>query len=314
MAPEPHPDGLHTETEDYGMSASALVTHRVRGLLTVLVTLVVLLAGCASVQNTPQQDYVWEMGRNCNTTTLYMTQVDSDGRHRVQGASNVIHFTPYFDCMKLQFRVHPYLDWLKARQVAAQPSGGSALAVPAAVAAVSTPTTAPVWQVGDEWQFAYKSPSDSGTYVWTVDRVEMLDGVQHYVIKTATREIFYRTSDLASSLERVDGVVVMRETPPRLMYAWPLTVGKAWDQSHRQERPVDRTTTNRDSLWTVEAEESATVPAGTFRTLKITWRNKNTGALNYEMWYSPEVKQWVKIREILSNGVRERELVSFKLK
>ena len=57
-----------------------------------------------------------------------------------------------------------------------------------------------------------------------------------------------------------------------------------------------------------------TVPAGTFRTLKITWRNRNNGAVVDDMWYAPDVKQWVKIREVLSNGIREREMVSFKLK
>ncbi len=173
---------------------------------------------------------------------------------------------------------------------------------------------APVWKIGDEWQYAYKSPTDSGTYVWSVNRVELLDGVEHYVIKSGTREIFYRVSDLASSLERVDGVVISRDTPSRLAYVWPLTVGKTWEQSNRQERPVDRTTLDRNSVWTVDTDETITVPAGTFRTMKITWRNKNTGALIYQMWYSPDVKQWIKIREILSNGQRERELMSFKLK
>ena len=147
-----------------------------------------------------------------------------------------------------------------------------------------------------------------------MNRLEMIDGVQHYVIQTGSREILYRVSDLASTLERVDGVVVLRETPPRLLYEWPLTVGKSWEQSHRQERPVDRTTSDRNSLMTVDAEETVTVLAGTFRALKITWKNKNTGAVIYEIWYAPDVKQWVKIREILSSGQRERELASFKLK
>ena len=48
------------------------------------------------------------------------------------------------------------------------------------------------------WQYAYTSPSDSGTYVWSVNRIEVLDGVQHYVVKTGTREIFYRVSDIAA--------------------------------------------------------------------------------------------------------------------
>jgi hypothetical protein len=173
---------------------------------------------------------------------------------------------------------------------------------------------APVWRVGDEWEYAYKSPSDSGTYVWSVTRIETLDGVEHYVIKSGTREIFYRVSDLASSLERVDGVVVVRHSPSRLSYAWPLTVSKTWEQNSREERPVDRQTTDRNSLWRVEADETVTVLAGTFRTFKIAWRNKTTNALLYEMWYAPDVKQWVKIREVLSNGIRERELLAYKLK
>lgn len=173
---------------------------------------------------------------------------------------------------------------------------------------------APVWQMGDEWRYAYKSPSDSGTFVWSVQRIESVDDVPHYVIRSGTREIFYRVSDLAFSFERVDGVVVDRAKPSRLSYVWPLAVGKTWEQSYVREQPVDRQTTNRDSLYTVDAEETITVPAGTFRTLKIIWRNKNTGALNNEVWYAPDVKLWVKMREVLSNGIRERELLAFKRK
>jgi len=173
---------------------------------------------------------------------------------------------------------------------------------------------APVWRVGDEWEYAYRSPSDSGTFVWSVNRIETLDGVEHYVIKSGTRDIFFRVSDLASSLERVDRVVAVRNSPSRLSYAWPLTAGKTWEQRFREERPADRQTTDRNTLWTVEADETVTVPAGTFWTLKIVWRNRTTSALLYEMWYAPQVKQWVKIREVLSNGIRERELVAYKLK
>jgi hypothetical protein len=212
-----------------------------------------------------------------------------------------------------RFKAHPYLDWLKTRQASAPPSS-IVVASPAAGPALAGPIAVPVWTVGDEWEYAYPSPSDSGTYVWSVNRLEMLDGVQHYVIKGGAREIFYRVSDLASSLERVDGVVVVRHTPPRLSYSWPLTPGKAWEQDSRDERPVDRLTTNRKSVWAVESGETVAVPAGTFRALRIVWRNRNTSAVLYEMWYAPAVKQWVKIREVLSNGIRERELVSFKLR
>ena len=285
----------------------------------VLGALAVSLIGCSTMQNTPKQDYVWAMWeQHCKpqfaTSSTRIDRVEADGRYwsnTLIGPFEV-EWPLITACMQKQFRDHPYLDWLKARQASAPQSG--TMPSPTSTPNVAGPIMAPVWYVGDEWEYAYKSPSDSGAYVWSVNRVEMLDGAQHYVIKTGTREIFYRVSDLANSLERVDGVVIQREAPSRLAYVWPLTVGKTWEQTHRQERPVDRTTTDRNSLWAVELEETVTVPAGTFRTLKITWRNKNTGGLIYEMWYAPDVKQWVKIREVLSSGIREREMVSFKLK
>jgi len=180
--------------------------------------------------------------------------------------------------------------------------------------APSGPVMAPVWQVGDEWQYAYKSPTASGTFVWSVNRIESVDGVPHYVTKSGTQEIFSRVSDLAASLVRVDGVVVQRQNPSQLVYAWPLAVGKSWEQSYVLERPVDRQTTNYDILNTVDAEETITVPAGTFRTLKIVGRNRNTSTLVYEKWYAPDVKSYVRDRYVLSNGIEERELLAFKLK
>ncbi|HJY82307.1 MAG TPA: hypothetical protein VKK81_14650 [Candidatus Binatia bacterium] len=150
--------------------------------------------------------------------------------------------------------------------------------------------------------------------MWSVDREEAIDGVSHYVIKTGTREIFYRKADGALSRETVDGVTVLKHTPSRLLYAWPMRVGETWEQTILEERPKDRQTSERIDTVTVEAEELVIVPAGTFRTFKIVCRNKKTGALRYEQWYSPEAAQWVKIRENLDSGLRVRELIAFKLR
>jgi len=57
-----------------------------------------------------------------------------------------------------------------------------------------------------------------------------------------------------------------------------------------------------------------TVPAGTLKTLKVVYRNKRTGAIRYEAWYSPELKQVVKLRENLETGTRIRDLIAFKLR
>jgi len=172
----------------------------------------------------------------------------------------------------------------------------------------------PVWKPGYEWAFQYESPTGNGTYIWHVDREEAIDGVAHYVIKTGTREIFYRKSDFASSRETVDGVIVMKHTPSRLNYIWPMYVGQVWDQTILEERPKDRQSDERVDTVMVEAEETVTVPAGTFKTFRIVRRNKKSGAVRYELWYAPQLKQWVKIRENLDSGMRVRELTAFRLR
>ena len=134
------------------------------------------------------------------------------------------------------------------------------------------------------------------------------------MIKTGTREIFYRKSDFASTREIVDGAIVVNTKPSRLSLVWPLVVGKTWEQTYVEERPVAPQTTERIDAVTIEAEETVTVPAGTLKTLKVVYRNKRTGAIRYEAWYSPELKQVVKLRENLETGTRIRELIAFKLR
>jgi hypothetical protein len=189
------------------------------------------------------------------------------------------------------------------------------------VAAVRLPKPAqmtirepPAWAKGDEWSFRWESPEGKGTFVWSIDREETLDGIPHYVIKTGTREIFYRKQDIATTKETVNGVVVLLNTPPRLRYVWPLFVGKTWEQSLREERPSERQTRELGIAATVEAEETVTVPAGTFETLKLVYRNKGTGAILWEEWYSPEVGQWVRVHERRETGRRVRELTAFSRK
>src|SRR5262245_12624880 len=177
----------------------------------------------------------------------------------------------------------------------------------------NTSSLPPIWNHGDEWAYRYEGPSGSGTYIWSVDREELIDGVPHYVIKTGTREIFYRKSDFASTRETVDGIIVLKNTPSRFQLVWPVQVGKTWEQTVLEERPLARQTIERVEFVTVESEETVTVPAGTFKTLKVVYRNKKTAAIRYEAWYALDVKQVVKLRENLESGLRVRELIAFKL-
>ena len=67
-------------------------------------------------------------------------------------------------------------------------------------------------------------------------------------------------------------------------------------------------------MWTVEAYEEVKTPAGTFKAFKVTRREIESGA-SQELWYSQEVKSWIKIRGAnTADGNYEEELTSFTLR
>lgn len=269
---------------------------------------------CARTGNTLAQDLAWDRWQKCSSVGgVRLTRIDPDGQVWVEYSNGGAQVTAWKECMQ-----KAAAEQAARRVVAAPPPAPGAPAPREAAkqqAAVQASSLAsPGWNVGDEWAYRYESPTGTGTYVWSVDREEAIDGVRHYVIKTGTREIFYRKSDLATTKETVDGSVVLLVTPSRLQYVWRLEVGKTWEQAFREERPVARQTTERVDVVTVEAEETVTVPAGTFKTLKIVYRVKGTGAMRYEAWYAPELRQLVQLRERLESGLRTRELIAYKLR
>jgi hypothetical protein len=173
----------------------------------------------------------------------------------------------------------------------------------------------PTWKIGDEWAYRWESPQGMGTFVWSLDREEQLDGVAYYVVKSGTaREIYYRKSDFAVYMDKLNGEIETRFAPPAAFVQWPPTPGAKWELRYTRERPLERQT--EAVLLTCEsgAVESLTVPAGTFETMKITCRNARTGVVTYDVWPSLSVKHIVRERTLFSYGIRERELIGFKLR
>ena len=281
-------------------------------LLPSALALLFALAGCA-ISNTRAQDMAYEAWNSCpKAANLRLDRIDVNGRIYYTGLNGSAGITELNNCINNYYASH---QTSKATPIGA----AQGTVVPAALTTTQTATSessafaVPTWKTGYEWAYRYESPSGKGTYIWSVDREEVVDGVPHYVVKTGSREIFYRKSDFAASRETVDGAIVVKNTPPRLHYVWPMYVGQTWEQTVLVERPGARQTSERPETATVEAEETVTVPAGTFRTLRVVYRNKKTGNISYEAWYAPELKQVVKLREVLQTGVRTRELTAFKL-
>lgn len=183
------------------------------------------------------------------------------------------------------------------------------------------PIPAPIWTPGDQWTFWWDSPRSSGTFVWSVDREQSVDGTPYYVIVSGAtaaqpaREYYYQKADLAWRMEMVNGNVESKAEPAQKRYVWPMTVGGTWQESFilTTGRDGSSSTETRARTCQVTGEETVTVAGGVFRTLKTVCRDKTNQVVS-EMWYAPEVKHWVKEWTRFSWGVQERELMAVKLK
>jgi len=81
-----------------------------------VILLLAVLAGCATLKNTPQQDYVWEMGGICDSQSAFwkMQSVRADGSYTVRGATNGPPGShDYLACMQQQMKARPYGQWLR---------------------------------------------------------------------------------------------------------------------------------------------------------------------------------------------------------
>jgi hypothetical protein len=260
-------------------------------------------------QNTLAQDLAWDRWEKCRDVgaTVVLKEIRPDGQIWVT------YSAPHGAAAWRQCD-REVAQAQAARGTTAMSSSAVSISSGGAGTAARGPIIAPTWKRGDEWAYRWEGAEGKGTYVWSLDREEAIDNVPHYVIRTGTREIFYRKADIAFTRETVDGALVVQYTPARLRYVWPLEIGKTWQQAMHEERPVARQTSDREDVVSVEGEEAVTVPAGTFQTLKLVYRTKGTNAIRYEEWYSPELKAPVRLHERLSSGLRVRELIAYKLR
>ena len=180
------------------------------------------------------------------------------------------------------------------------------------------PILVPKWQPGYAWTFWWQSPQGSGTFVWSVDREQVLDETDCYVIKSGpTREFYYQKADLAWRMETLQGGPTRKASPAQLRYVWPMAVG-SWEQTvtitseAQGNSPGTRETRTR--VCEVMGEETVIVAAGVYRTIKTVCRDKATNEVVSRMWYSPEAKHWVKEWLRQPSGDLERELMDVKLK
>ena len=73
-----------------------------------------LLAGCATFKNTPQQDYVYAMARPCENNGVQIAHVAPDGKSWRGNWSGGAYTWPEFQqCVQAQMKTRPYPVWLR---------------------------------------------------------------------------------------------------------------------------------------------------------------------------------------------------------
>jgi hypothetical protein len=170
----------------------------------------------------------------------------------------------------------------------------------------------PELDAGDRWKYRYSGGEQSGTFTEHLSARETLAGVDCWVLSTGERrQALLRASDMAIVEEREEGAVVVRYRPPLELLRWPLYVGSSWKQTLVLDRPKDDASADLVSECRVTGEEMVTVPAGSFDTLKIDCRS-NAGVL-IERWFSPEVRNAVRVRSPRKGALVIRELVEYQL-
>ena len=281
---------------------------RIHAVVGILSALTLLASGCASGGgNTLAQDLAWERWYKCNHFGgLLLDRIDATGQIWVKYGDGFADLAPWRAC----------LQRAAAEQAQRRPSSTAQQQRPLTIVAASpSPEAMPTWKRGDEWAYRWESPQGKGTFVWSVDREELLDGVTYYVVKAGdTLELYYRKSDFAFYMEKRNGQVETRHTPPTAVFAWPLVPGAKMEVRYTRERPLERLTQEMVLTCETGPVESVNLQAGTFDAVKVVCRNSRTNAPNFEWWFSPAIKHSVRERSHFTYGVRERELIGVKLR
>ncbi len=251
-----------------GLPITMTTVRRLLGLLSASV-----LTACATMANTPAQDLAWERWQKCNHFRLItLKEIKTDGQIWVWVGDGGEQ-TAWRECDRKAREE-------QGRGVAAvsrpQPSG---LAQPPPSPAAesrqdSRVAERPIVSVGDEWL-----RSDGAL------RVIASDG-SGYVLEVGPKR-YKVTRDGALYEVAINGVPVVRYSPPFPLFAWPLRVGRSWTyQGHLSNRLTGFDGAVQESL-RVEAFEEIVVRAGAVKAFRIE-------ATTSTYWYSPEVRTIVR--------------------
>jgi len=192
-------------------------------------------------------------------------------------------------------------------------SFAKSLAEPDSSIASGLKSERPEWKIGDRWRYAVREPGRRAVLMREVVGEEPFEGMPVYVMRVGQSESLYSREVLGVVATRAKGELTIKRTAPYQLLSWPMGVKKEWRVSFNQENVQQKSSHTFDNVVTVPRVEEVKTPAGTFPAFKIEVFGFQNGGLSEEYWYAPEVRWFAKTRIYLLNGVREEELMNFRL-
>jgi hypothetical protein len=174
----------------------------------------------------------------------------------------------------------------------------------------------PEWKVGYSWSYEEKKSGRTPTSV-NVEEIVGIDSTAKspvFLVKDGNEEILRSVETLGVLETRKNGITTTRRDKPSEVVAWPLQSAKEWRNIYTLENLEKNQTYKVDRLMVISGVEEVKVPAGIFKAIKIDAYDYQTGRLQVEYWYAPQVRWFARIINYgaADTNVRERQLIRAK--
>lgn len=153
----------------------------------------------------------------------------------------------------------------------------------------------PAWNVGNTWRYRY---SDMKEWQYTVERIEG----NLYIFEDRygpDKPCFDKKNLEMVAYINLDGKKVKLRAPSIFYIDFPIYEGKKWKKMVSGTPLRGATEINYLNEFQVISYEDVNVPAGTFKAFKIELKQTNYGGQfatgKVYLWYSPEVKFYIKV-------------------
>jgi hypothetical protein len=182
------------------------------------------------------------------------------------------------------------------------------------------PVRRPEVRVGDSWTYRATNLLSPGTHEHET-RVGFADNKLILAVSTRKSDGKEFDSSWTAEWNAVKSYSEFMYRPHTGAFRFPLRIGDEYEAKYELLRPrTNKVVSNTTRTVKVVGWETVEVPAGTFRAIRVVaeglvqpmdgsnaWRQQTT------YWYSPEVRRWVKLQNVLPKFTASEELLAYKL-